>query len=528
MTQKFKENHLKQTFKQGEHLFFLENHFPSFPPNIQDKILYSYFSNLKKEKWSCELFEAKLANCYPDVFVKAVQRTQAFLLKDKIAFLAKLSLPSHLRLHQKTWIELQKTELALWQKIETFLSNLSQLSLKDALWYCTLWIENTMFAQKKNDEVERIGGVYSFFIQAFLSKYPSKTVDITTNHFNKRIIGSVDTPLDEILNQIQNLLLFQHTVLSEYSFDKNIQLKLENGIVYFCSPPKAYYKWKLDGTRYPLNSLHYFLNAMQEVVDLEDLGKLIIPKGKFKNDEAINRELQAKKRATLNLMSDLKINTFPFDGKQINIEQLLLPLLAYSTNLLHRYIYSLEIHKQDSINWNEAFVNVSMEAFKKGVEVSPCFFMTDSEYLELNRQALDNLPTTVGEELIKLFSFKVNPNSFDRFNVKYDVMKKPFLRLGNKLFCPMVFFARNNWFYTFAQAGIECYNQKRNRDIKRKTAIQMEKDLAELFRQKGFKVKHIENKIANEIKGDVDVIVEDGQQTLFIQLKRTYFSLYNS
>ncbi len=133
---------------------------------------------------------------------------------------------------------------------------------------------------------------------------------------------------------------------------------------------------------------------------------------------------------------------------------------------------------------------------------------------------------------------KINPRTkkkyeFNRFNNDYDVWKKPFIKVGNTYFSPIAFFANNDWVYSAAPIAIkhvncEKYSKKLKRkiacfpEIRKETATAMEKYLADKFLNKGFKVKHIEDKEANKVDGDVDIIVEDKDTTLFIQLKRTY------
>jgi tetratricopeptide (TPR) repeat protein len=54
---------------------------------------------------------------------------------------------------------------------------------------------------------------------------------------------------------------------------------------------------------------------------------------------------------------------------------------------------------------------------------------------------------------------------------------------------------------------------------------EMEKQLGECFKIKNWKVKVITQEEANTINGDVDIIVEDDSDTLFVQLKRTFLRL---
>ncbi len=83
---------------------------------------------------------------------------------------------------------------------------------------------------------------------------------------------------------------------------------------------------------------------------------------------------------------------------------------------------------------------------------------------------------------------------------------------------PMMFFSSNLWFYSFSQAALL---QKTYRSETEK----MENHFGDLIKLKKWNVKVINDKEAGELKGDVDIFVEDKDTLLFIQLKRTYFRL---
>jgi hypothetical protein len=52
---------------------------------------------------------------------------------------------------------------------------------------------------------------------------------------------------------------------------------------------------------------------------------------------------------------------------------------------------------------------------------------------------------------------------FDRFNIRYDVFFKPFLKIGNYLFTPVIFLASNFVFFNVAQLGLRQSTARFNR-----------------------------------------------------------------
>lgn len=515
-----------QIKKQAENAFSNSNHssilddgtYQSLAPSEKEAFLHFYFKNPDYES---EPFEERLAIKYPTVFVRAVRTNRVFLKKGKIEFLLALPFPAELKIHQFVWGKLQKEELFLWQKIELEKDSLPELSIEDVLYYTVFWIEENRFAENSKQDLQSLSDVYGFFIQYYLSTLQGEAVISKSDLFLDRTIGK-ENPLANLLNAIRNWQAFNDSILSEYCFDLDVNPEVQNGIIYFNKSPKAYYQWKLDGARYELNRVNYFLEATEVADYLESTGQLKIPKGRFPEDEAINRDCTIKRFQVLNFLSDLKIRSFNYHGNQIPIDSLLTPLLIYSTNRLYQYEYILDNCKAESSTWIEAFSKLEVISKHIDVENEPWLLMPIEEYLELNKKVLEGLSIEGKDELIQLFSFQVRPNPFDRFKKGYDVWKKPFLRIGDLLICPMAFFANNDWFYAFAQAGIENINRRANRGEMRKTADQMEVSLTDILKEYGLKAIHVGQV---EQEGDVDIIVEDENHTLFIQLKRTYFRL---
>src|SRR5690606_37773576 len=132
------------------------------------------------------------------------------------------------------------------------------------------------------------------------------------------------------------------------------------------------------------------------------------------------------------------------------------------------------------------------------------------EYINLNNVVFEDSLKVRTEDIIKLFSFRKHNNSqFDRFQLKYNVWEKPFVRIGNLLFSPTMFFANNDWCYSFTERALRLSIESRSKV--------MEKYLYEKFVENRFKAKNISDNETNEIQGDVDLFVEDDETLIFIQ-----------
>lgn len=491
------------------------------------QLLHNYFKFYKK---SVPEFELKLATEFPNLFIKAIRVNQVFFKPDKTEFLKSLTIGNDFKIHQKIWQKFYEIESQQWAEIQKELKNVLSLSVEDILSYCIIWIETNRFQDSDKIKINHLASVYSLFIELIISDKSRKHIQIknsdeffghflkvfTHTHQNEKLI--VENIVSKLLFKISNWINFQETVVTPYSFDLNIEPKQENELISFNSNPESYYKWILNGVRYEVNQLNYLLQGSSIVEYLEETNQMLIP-GKTEYDIQLNRNLAGTKYATLAMLSDLSCDYFNFYGKKINAQKVLEPLLTYSFNRLNRYEYPLQSFFDVSQNWSEAFMKLTMEGIRTDIIREPYFLMTECEYDELNKRGLSELPEVATKEVLQLFSWPPsNKYEFNRFNNTYEVWRTPFIKVDDFLFCPMMFFASNIWFYAFAQAALLLKTDPN--DIQN-----MENHLASIFREKGWEVKVINQAESDEMTGDIDIFIEDENDLLFVQLKRTYFRL---
>jgi tetratricopeptide (TPR) repeat protein len=503
-----------------------------FGSDFSEQMLHNYFF---KTVVISHDFEAKLAKEFPLIFVKAVRLSQVYLKLERIDYLCSLQIPDELRLHQKVWRKIYEIDQFIWQAIENELLELSKESLSDIISHCIIWIETIRFNAPTKDSIHHLASVYSFFIELILSKFPSKSVEkidseaffyqrflplATTLHKEHRNIDALTTA--KILNRISEWINFKECVVSPYSFDLDIQPKQENELLLFNLSPESRYNWLLNGARYEVNQLNYFIRGAVFVQYLEENNMTKIP-GKTEKDIESNRKLAALKWSTILLLNDMGITSFVIGESDVAIDILLSPLLTYSYNRISRYELSLAHHSITSKNWLEAFIKQCMESMITGIRREPFLLMSKDEFKELNKSAIQNLSEKSAEQVTQLVSYAIKSEfGFNRFNVRYDVFKKPLLKIGDNLFCPMIFFASNIWFYSFAQEALTRF--KTTKTERSETKV-METHLGEEIKQKGWAVKLLDDKEAGKMQGDVDIFVEDSDTLLYIQLKRTYFRI---
>nr|WP_321411489.1 tetratricopeptide repeat protein [uncultured Carboxylicivirga sp.] len=492
-----------------------------------DEILHDYFNS---NKFLPE-FEEKVAAFHPKLFVSSVRTNMSFLDRERLVFYSQILLPEEFGAHMAIWNFLNEAESSIWEKVDAYFSKISNsLSLDDILCNTVICLEELRFKDSSNKKIHHISSVYNLFIDAYLLKYGSNLQLKSDSHeaFLKKfmnVLGShADKALKNLLNQISKWIDFRDSILYPYCFDLNIKLEEQNNITYFNRTPQEYYKWELDGTRYNFNKLNYHFKAADIVEYLIDKKELEIPKGKYAQDENGNYQLAIQDWQLRMFLDDLKLNNLVFKGNKINHQNLFVPLMTYSKNRNIRYEQGILNHFRTSKNWTEAFLKLSVDALRQMIEILPYFFMTKEEYIHHNNISLSQLPENSSEDILNLFTYSHKSRKyFNRFNIGFDVWNKPFVEFGDILFCPMMFFANNDWFYGFAQAGIE--NMNTSTKVRKETATEMELWLGEIIGKKDWSVKVISDYEASKLDGDVDIIVSDNTNSLLIQLKRTKFRL---
>lgn len=503
-----------------------------FNSKKNDELLFDYFNFAGYSPG----FEKKLAEELPEQFVKAVQVSHSFLDSERIKLYSELQLPENLKIHLDIWKHLQKMDNEIWKNVEENLSQLGDtqgIELKDILIEALIWLEEKRFHSTSQKDLQHLSSVYNTFIP-LIQYYFSQKVDFRISlvedfkesFFERLKNKSIDRSINFLLENISEWIRFRDSILFPYCYDSTITPTRVNGITHFNRSPKSYYKWELDGCRYGLNRFFYFLKGAENVDCSIENNKITLPKGRQINDEGINYQLAIQNCQTGMFLSDLKITNFVFSGNKIPSQYLYIPLLAYTKNRNIRYEQGLEEQRKRSNNWKEAFLKLYLESEFKKIENYPFILLSEKDYIEMNNNAIKELPKNSSQDVVNLFSYSFKQRKmFDRFNKNYDVWIKPFLKIGKYLFCPTMFLANNDWFYAFAQAGLDNLAKSHARGERKTSATEMEKFIGQLFKSKNWDVKVFNDKEAGEVDGDVDIAINDGNTSLLIQLKRTKFRL---
>lgn len=504
-----------------------------FDSQRADELLFNYFNS--KNQIS-EKFEREVASKFPELYINAVRVSQVFLDEKRFDFLDTLVISEEFQIHKKVWKHLHGVDKNYWNAIQDNLSKLSKIQISDILTDVIIWLENKRFHKAELDNIDYLAFTYNFFIELFFKKFPQNTISTNRDEFFitlfNKLHEAINQDLGKLLDNIEQWIVFNDFTLSAYCFDLNIFPKEENGIIYFNESPKDFYNRKLNGVRYLINNNEYNYKANEIVNKRIEKGEENIA-GKNEYEKSTNHSLAVKKQSLRYFLEDLAIENLIYNKQKIKCESLFEPLVTHSVNGKYRYERLLQKYSLNSNTWQEVFSLLTMESISQKLQVEPYIFMNRSDYKALNAKAMSKLSEEDAGEIINLFTHRVNPKyNFNRLYVNYNVWEKPFLKIGDMLFCPMIFFANNAWFYRFAHVGIKNLGARsrghkipENHDEEKRTSIIMEQALGRKFKINDWKVYVTTEEDENKMNGDVDVIIEDNDTTLYIQLKRTFFRL---
>jgi len=493
-----------------------------------EHILHMYFC--KWSKYSPTL-ESKLAEFFPTTLINSVRFNQVFLDENRLEHLLSLTLPVELRVHQETWKALSDIDSVGWKNIQKAYAKVKEQTFAETLSYSIIWLETLRFKYGNRNTLNHLSAVYNFFMELMLCMNDNASLNVNSiskdfpRCFNESISNPNETKYNNVKALLQHISIwinFEAQMISPYCFDKELQPIKEKQLIYLTTTPESHYKWLVDGSRYLFTELNYRFQGYDIVDALEEDGEIVY---NFKTEREIQiaKDIASREHATLKLLHDLGISSIKIGETEMDVQSILHPILSFTSNQAQHYEINILSSSTNSSSWIDAhkklILNTSIdEKFKK-----PYFLNTQEELTKLFSENLIRRSDEPINQLVKLFTYKSRYNLvFNRFRVNCDVWRKPFVQIGEHLFCPLMFLSSNGWFYSFIQIGLRNLKTK---EKERGETRQMEQHLGEIIRHKKWSVKVIDEKESSIIDGDVDIIVEDGNDTLFIQLKRTYFRI---
>lgn len=481
--------------------------------------LYNYFS---KTRLFNKPLEQKLALKHPNVFVEAIKKNRVFLRDNNIDFLLyEIALPSHLQIHQKVWAFYYKLEQDNWNSIQQHMQAIKAYAIDNILQVLTIVIESKRYKGTSALEAHELAESYSFFLEVLFKTGSILPLNTSAKDFEVGFIKSIKRtkePLYKLINQTLTQIVERrkivNTNIDPYSFDDNVKPNItKDGTLTLACSDDANKNWLLDGERYIINEGLYFSFGEKQVEESIQAGNTI--PGKNPQSIADNREMANKRQAIALILKDLFINHFYKDKAALtSIHNLVTPLQTLAFNRLVRYQRDLDNFKENMPNWELCFFSYSFA--RKTDTYVPFLYSSKQEYRAINKATNPKFNEEVSSTILDVFGEDFKDKRFDRLNPDYSVFEKPFLKIGDYLFCPIPFLTAFTGIYTYVCAFLKDNN---------KDAEKIEALLVAYLKGATWEQKLIDNKTANKINGDADIILSNDRTVLLIQVKRTKLRL---
>lgn len=500
-----------------------------------DEVLYKHFNAELNFKYKNQFlpFQQKVAQLSPDAFVKTLRVTQAFLKSSWRNEYLNFQFPKSLSTHQKVWKHLQQNDSKIWQEVEESAIKLlsSNQQLEAILIDVVIAIELAHCSNRNHTYSEHLGGIYSMFFPLLLSKIPKEqnlafpSQQEVSDIFLCKIKTKqpVSMEVDALLKAIGNWIQFKQQHIDPYCYDLEITPQENNGLINYNRNAKEHYKWVLDGKRYEVNRIDFLVEAENSFHRQVESGDFTFKHDSNDADIEFETKCQVQLRALGFFMDEMVLDKFP-SGNGLDTLRFYQPLIAASN--MYEWFYDNRLHCElpKADQWFDAFSKMFAKKPKHmGLDNYPFLYLTPKELYDVHdaqtKIAADNIKPDV---LCNPFCYVAKSGSnFDRFNLHYDVFRKPFLKFDNFIFCPAHFFAKNDWLYTVGIRALEILDNPNYRKIRKETALKMEVNLAQCFKDAGFNAAALDEEIFGNVERDVDIHVTDGVDTILIQLKRT-------
>ncbi len=516
-------------------------------------MLYKY---LKDNSFN-EEYERTIVELNPQLYIECVRHSCVFRDGERLKFCSGLAMLEDYAADIRMWKSLVETEGKLWNGVETLFSEYvgklyartrddKSMCLPIALLDVVIWMETENFEHNENETVW--GRVYSIFVEKLLRTHRDmvdSVVDMDLNYAKDLFVKSMEVRGDfrnsdtekQLFAAIKSWLNYMDGIFYPYCKDDNIEVRLTKGALYMQQSSESLYQWKLDGLRYKINNQYFYQQAAEMAFDVA------LENGMYNGHEedlkdSMNVDACVRQWKTRLLLDDLCLTKIKWKKHDVDVMSLFDMLIGLSANRYHRYLLPL-LEKRGKISrWEEAYGIFSLEVVKeRGFDAFPSIWdlYSKDELLDCYEGTfhVDNNDENYKyvQDMVKLqddlfaqFCFRVNDECFDRFNLKYDVVEKPFLQLGNNgvLFSPTIVLAMQEWFYAAAQKILAMMSKPENNQIRKELSDTREEMLAQKIRSKikGCRVETFSTG-NSEKSGDVDILAQDENTMLLIQLKCT-------
>lgn len=467
-------------------------------------LLWEYYLNTQK-KIAIE-FELFIAHNNPSLYIEGYKNRLVFLNDNRLSQLQEQNLPSPIENELKIWNRFNNLLNQKWNKIEELFDN--KRLLPHEICMAIIASFETFIYKNQNDKLQWHYAVetLSLIIAYIQNKYDLANVQVDKKALSKAYYENVFKLKGKaIFNEA-----FEYVLLKEktqrYIYEPDFSVFIDKKDTLRFRESDAFNRqWKYDEHRYTVNEQYYYAFGEQQTDTLKAASKIkFINNNKDSNNQLGNARQLAIKQAIYDLGisdDDIKNNKLP------------------NLNFMISFLHGLAWRKfETSAKPLHAIARVRKNEYAKGMveliqknKISEFVLISETNVL-YNAAKASGLNCTIQEfnRFINAFSFNWKVKTFDPYRLSLYLWKKPFLQIGKHVISPISVLTGFTGLYTISESILKNFIPREGKRV--------ENILKGMYENESWKTSLLKE---NQEYGDVDVVMEDDKNIIFIQLKRT-------
>jgi len=451
-------------------------------------------------------FELYVAHNNPSLFIEGYKNRLIFLNDKRIKQLEGQHLPLSIVNELKIWNRFNTLLNTKWNEVIEMIESLGLEPHELCMAICAAF--EAFVYQNPDDKTQwhNASETLSLLLAFIQNKYNLSNLKVNEKALVKAYAESVfKLRAVNIFNKVYEYVLLRDNAY-RYAYEPGLTVFVSSdGVLSFQESDIFNKQWEYDTYRYVVNEQSYYGFGEQLFKELKESNKIKYINGNKKaNNQLGNVRQLIIKQAIYDLGildEDLKNNKLP----NLNF------MISFIHGLAWRKTETTEkpLHKIARIKQNDYSQGVAELINKNKVSE---FILISNNSILFNAAKTSGLNFTSQEfdQLINAFSFSWKSEMFNPLKLSLSLWQKPFIQLGKHVISPISILTGFTGLYTVSESILKNFRPREGKRI--------EKILKDTYDNTGWKTSLLEN---NQEYGDIDVVMEDDKNIVFMQLKRT-------
>lgn len=451
-------------------------------------------------------FEWYVAHNNPSLFIEGYKNKLAFLNGNRLKQLQELHLPLSIVKEVKIWYKFNSLLTIKWNNVLELFENVKLAPPEKCMAICAAF---EAFIYKNPDDKLRwhyAVETLSLLIAFIQNKYNLSKLQVNEIALAKAYCeGAIELKGKALFQEVYDYILLREKT-QRYTYEPDLKVFIDNNEVLQFQESDAFnLQWKYDEHRYTVNERYYYTFGEQSFNKLKSNNEI----NYINDNKDLGNQLgNARQLGIKQTIYDLGIRDEDLKNKK-------LPNLDFMISFLHgiawRKLETSEKPLHDIARFKKNTYAEGIAELIHKSQNSEAILISDKDLL-YNAAKASGLSCSSQElsQLIRGFSFKWKVEIFDPFKMSLSLWKKPFIQMGKNIISPIGILTGFTGLYTISESILK--------NFKPGDGTRIEKILKNYYKDSKWKTF-----VINEVQeyGDVDLVMEDDKNIVFMQLKRT-------